>query len=183
MRVAPRQQIALWAGPEQKARFAALAASRGLSQSKLLGLVIDAVLARNPIDSAVEEVRGRARGSDRLSMRLRPGDGKLLRLRARARGMKYTTYAAALIRAHLRVSPPMPLAELAQLERSLAEVSSIAESLRGVGSVMSGGQRDDHPLGLELFTIVPAVERLWQQMREVIKVNILSWEASDGEAS
>jgi hypothetical protein len=38
-------------------------------------------------------------------------------------------------------------------------------------------------LGLELSTIVPAVERLWQQMREVVKVNVLSWEASDGEAS
>ncbi len=43
--------------------------------------------------------------------------------------MKYTTYAAVLIRAHLRAHPPMPLEELAMLERSLAEVSAVAESL------------------------------------------------------
>src|SRR5262245_14026778 len=101
-----------------------------MSQSKLLGLVIDRVLARNPVDSAVEERSCRAGRCDKVSLRLRPGDGKLLRKRAQARGMKYSTYAAALIRAHLRASPPMPLGELAQLERSVAEVSALAKTLR-----------------------------------------------------
>ena len=182
MRSPVRQQIAFWTGAEKKARFAALAGSRGLSQSGLLGLMVDAVLARNPVDAAVEELHGRGGPDDRVSLRLRPGDGKLLRLRAQTRGMKYTTYAAVLIRSHLRVHPPMPLAELAQLERSLANVSAIAESLRGIG-LAPAGSRNDHTLGLELSTIVPAVERLWQHMRELVKANVLSWEASDGEAS
>jgi len=183
MRSPVRQQIAFWTGAEKKARFAALAGSRGLSQSGLLGLMVDAVLARNPLDAAVEELHGRGGQGDRVSLRLRRGDGKLLRQRAQVRGMKYTTYAAVLIRSHLRVHPPMPLAELARLERSLAEVSSIAESLRGIGSAPAGWRGNDHTLGLELSRIVPAVERLWQQMRELVKANVLSWEASDGEAS
>ena len=176
-----RQQIAAWAGPEKKARFAALAASRGLSQSKLLGLVIDAVLARNPIEQAAEKNRGGAGRSDRVSLRLRPGDGRLLRLRAHARGMNYTTYAAALIRAHLRASPPMPLAELAILERSLAEVSALARELRMLGRPRQG---EENPGGdIELSVIVPAVERLLREMRELVRANVLSWEAADGEAS
>jgi len=175
-----RQQIAVWARPEQKARFAALALSRGLSQSRLLGLVIDAVLARNPIEQAAKEnPRGAGRG-DRVSLRLRPGDGRLLRLRAQARGMKYTTYAAALIRAHLRTSAPMPLVELAQLERSLAKVSALAEDLRIVGRPMQS--RDSPAWSIEPSAIVPAVEQLLHQMRELVKANVLSWEASDGEA-
>ena len=177
MRVAPRQQIAAWAAPEQKARFAALAASRGLSQSKLLGLVVDAVLARNPIHSIGEEQPGRAGRGDRVSLRLRPGDGKLLRQRAQARGMKYTTYGAALIGAHLRASPPMPLGELAKLEQSLAAVTVIAESLDQIARAVMQ-ERD-----FELSAIVPAVEGLWRQMRELVKANVLSWEAPDGEAS
>ena len=176
-----RQQIAVWAGPEQKAQFAALAASRGMSQSKLLGLLIDAVLTRNPVDSLSEAQRDKAGRGDRVSLRLRPGDGNLLRQRAQARGMKYSSYAAALIRAHLRVNPPMPLGELVRLERSLAEVSALAEDLRLMGWPM---QAQDNPAcRIEFSAIVPAVERLLRQMREVVKANVVSWEAADGEAS
>ena len=176
-----RSSITAWPGPEKKARFAALAASRGMSQSRLLGLVIDAVLARNRVDSVVEEPTHRPGRGDKVSLRLRPGDGKLLRQRAVARGMRFSTYAAALIRAHLRASPPMPLAELAVLERSLAEVSALAAELRMLGRPRQG---EENPVGdIELSVIVPAVERLLQQMREVVKANVLSWEGADGEAS
>ena len=105
----PHRKIASWASVEVKARFSALAANRGLSESKLLGLVIDAVLARNPIDAGAEQQRGKASRADHISVRLRPGDGTRLRERARARGMNYTTYAAVLIRSHLFSNPPIPL--------------------------------------------------------------------------
>ena len=82
----PHCKIAVWASAELKAGFSALAASRGLSESKLLGLIIDAVVARNPIDAGAEQQKGRAGKGDRISVRLRPGDGTRLRERARARG-------------------------------------------------------------------------------------------------
>src|SRR5258706_7936081 len=94
---AARHQITAWATPDRKGQFAALAASRGLSESKLLGLLIDSVLERNPVDEARDSRNDEARDGDRITLRLRPGDGKLLRLRAHARGMKYTTYTAMLI--------------------------------------------------------------------------------------
>ena len=50
-----RQQIAAWATPDRKAGFAALARSRGLYESKLLGLLIDSVLERNPVEEASYE--------------------------------------------------------------------------------------------------------------------------------
>lgn len=178
-----RQQIAVWARPAQKAQFAALAASRGLSQSRLMGLLVDAVLARNQVDSAAQGQPARAGQGDRVSLRLRPGDGKLLRLRAQARGMKYTTYAAVLIRAHLRADPAMPLDELAKLERSLAEVGAVAESLSQIAQAMTQGGSVDPAWGIELSTILPQVERLWRQMREVVKANVPSWEGADGETS
>jgi hypothetical protein len=174
-----RQQIAFWTSGEKKSRFAALASSHGMSQSKLLGLVIDKVLARNPVDSALEEPSYRAGRGDKVSLRLRPGDGKLLRQRAQARGMKYSTYAAALIRAHLRASPPMPLGELAQLERSVAEVSALAKTLRILGRHTQG--TDDAAWRIELSAVVPAVERVLLQIRELGRANLLSWEADDGE--
>jgi hypothetical protein len=177
----PHCKIAAWASAELKARFSALAASRGLSESKLLGLVIDALLARNPIDAGAEQQKGRAGKGDRISVRLRPGDGTRLRERARARGMSYTTYAAVLIRSHLFTNPPMPLKELSRLESGLAQVSVIAGSLRQIARRVREEELDPQ-LGSFLAAVLPAVEGLWQQMRELAKANVLSWESDHGEA-
>ena len=176
-----RQQIAAWATPERKGQFAALAASRGLSASKLLGLLIDSVLERNPVDGAGDERYGEAGEGDRITLRLRPGDGKWLRLRAQRRGMKYTTYAATLIRAHVRANPPMPAEELARLERGLAEISAIGRRLNQIAGAVREGPSVD-PLRLEVTAVLRALEELRQTLREVVRVNRISWESSDVEA-
>ena len=180
---AARQQITAWATPDRKGQFAALAASRGLSESKLLRLLVDSVLERNPVDEARDDRNGEAGDGDRITLRLRPGDGKWLRLRALARGMKYTTYGAALIRAHVRANPPMPIEELARLERSLAEVSALERRL----SQIARGMRDEHGVdpGLreELAAVLRAVNEVRLALREVVKVNRISWESADAETS
>ena len=180
---AVRQQIAAWATPDRKGQFAALAASRGLSESKLLGLLIDSVLERNPVDEAGDERQREAEEGDRITLRLRPGDGKWLRVRAQRRGMKYTTYAAAVIRAHVRANPPMPLEELARLERALAEISAIGRRFNQIAGIVGKGQDIDSGLRLELAAVIHTVEELRQALREVVKVNRISWESADAEAS
>ena len=183
MRPGARSSLTAWPTRDQKAGFAALALSRGLSESKLLGLLIDSVLERNPVHEADEERQREAEEGDRITLRLRPGDGHSLRLRARQRGMKYTTYAAALIRAHVRASPPMPLKELAQLERSLAEISAIGRRLNQIAGVVREGQGVDSELCVELAAVRQTVEELRQTLREVVRVNRISWESGDVEAS
>jgi len=178
----PHCKIAAWASAEVKARFSALATNRGLSESKLLGLIIDAVLARNPIDAGGERRRGKAGKGDHISVRLRPGDGPRLRERARARGINYTTYAAVVIRSHLFNNPPMPLGELSRLEGGLAQVSAIAGSLRQIAQAVRHKGRLDPELASQLAAVLPAVEGLWQQMRELTKANVLSWESDHGQA-
>ena len=178
-----RQQIAAWATPDRKGQFAALAASRGLSESKLLGLLIDSVLERNPVDAARDVRQREAEEGDRITLRLRPGDGRCLRLRAQRRGMKYTTYAAALIRAHVRANPPMPIEELARLERSLAEISALGRRLNQIAGAVRQGKGAESGLRVELAVVLPAVEELRQALREMVRVNRVSWESGDVEAS
>ena len=180
---AARQQITAWATPERKGQFAALAASRGLSESKLLGLLVDSVLERNPVDDAGDERHGETRDGDRITLRLRPGDGKWLRRRAQARGMKYTTYAAALIRAHVSADPPMPLEELARFERGLAEISAIGCRLNQIAGAGSERLGVDAGLRVEIAAVRQAVEELRQTLREVVKINRISWESTDAKAS
>ena len=182
IRFGSRSSITAWPTPDQKAGFAALAASRGLSESRLLGLLIDSVLERNAVDPAGDEHHGETGEGDRITLRLRPGDGKWLRRRAQTRGMKYTTYAAALIRAHVRANPPMPLEELARLERGLAEISAIGRRLNQIAGAAREGQGVDPGLRVELVAVRQAVEELRQSLREVVKVNRMSWESADAQA-
>ena len=182
-RPAARQQITAWATPERKGQFAALAASRRLSESKLLGLLIESVLKRNPVDEAGDDRNGEAEEVDRITLRLRPGDGKWLRLRAQRRGMKYTTYGAALIRAHVRANPPMPIEELARIERSLAEVSALERRLSQIARGMRDEDGVDPGLREELAAVLRTVNEVRQAAREVVKVNRISWESVDVQAS
>lgn len=174
--------VTAWSTREKKALFAALAASRGLSQSKLLGLIIDSVLARNPVDAGAARREGSGEG-DRITIRLRPGDGKLLRARAHTRGMNFSTYAAALIRAHVRADPPMPLEELARLELGLAHLRAVGRDLDELIRSAEASGSDDPALRLELVTLVQAVERLRQELRGVVKANRISWESANVEAT
>ena len=178
-----RSSITAWPSADQKAGFAALADSRGLSQSKLLGLFIEALLARSPIAQATGQVKGESSERDRITVRLRPGDGKLLRSRAKRRSMNYTTYVAALIRAHVRADPPMPIEELSVLERSLGEVSAISRSLSQLARAAREGQGADAGRLPELESIREALEQLRQSLREVVKANRISWESADAEAA
>ena len=88
MRPSSRSSITAWPTRDQKAGFAALALRRGLSESKLLGLLVDSVLERNPVDQAGDEHHSKVEEGDRITLRLRPGDGQCLRLRAQRRGMR-----------------------------------------------------------------------------------------------
>jgi len=179
----PDSRVVVRATAEKKSRFAALAARRGVSQSGLLRQLMDSVLAHAPVEPAAPERHGETREMHPITVRLRPGDRKLLRARAQRRGMNYTTYAAVLIRAHLRANPPMPLNELAQFERSLAEVSAMARRLTQVALRLQGGLSRDPGLEPNLATVVEAVQRLRQELREVVRVNRISWESADVEVA
>ena len=183
MRPGARSSITAWLTRDQKAGFTALALRRGLSESKLLGLLIDSVLERNPANAARDVRQREAEEGDRITLRLRPGDGQGLRVRAQQRGMKYTTYAAALIRAHLRLDPPMPLEELARLERSLAEISAIGRRINQIAGAVREGQGVDPGLRMDLVAVLRAVEELRRVLREMVKANRISWESGDAEAS
>ena len=96
--------------------------------------------------------------------------------------MNYTTYAAALIRAHLRTDPPMPLAELARLERSLSEVTVIARRLGQIARHLRQAAGDDRSVSLDFASVVEAVRQLRQDVRDVVKANVISWESDDAKA-
>jgi len=160
--------------PAEKARFATLATASGLSESELAMIAIRKVL--DPDDAPPREsVPAPARGpaTDRITIRLRPGDGESIARRAAQRGMKPSGYLAALVRAHVAVSPPLSANELAALKQSVAV-------LAGVGRLLAQAIRPPSSPGLareELQRTRAAVAALEQRTHNLARVALISWES------
>jgi len=117
---------------ETKARFAALAAQQGLTGSALLALLIDKVVAGNTASDAIgsaHRTREMECASDRLTLRLRPGDRTLADAKAAARRMKTSSYLVMLVRTHVRSTPVMPPAELDELKGVVGHLAALGRQL------------------------------------------------------
>jgi hypothetical protein len=94
----PGRSITARPSRAEKARFSTLAHAAGISESRLALLAIRAFVDAEGRPPALEEydtAAERVRATDRITIRLRPGDGAIIARRARERGVKTVTYLAA----------------------------------------------------------------------------------------
>ena len=178
MGTAARARIGLWTCPEKKARFAALAASRGMTETALLTLLVDHVLQANPQARTVTDDDGGA-STDRMTLRLRPGDRPLVEARAAARGMKPSSYLVALVRAHVRSQAPLPTAELDLLKSAVGELSAVGRALGQVARGTIAGADASAGLAAAVGEAASRVETVRRTVAELVRVNLMSWEAGD----
>jgi hypothetical protein len=162
------------ASAEEKQRFAALAAARGLPESALALHAIRAVIARGT-DSLHPSARAplRVPATGRITVRLRPGDAEWIARRAAQRGMKPSTYFAALARAHLAVNPPLATDELMALKQSVGV-------LAGLGRLLAQAIRSPSAPGIEreeLQRTRAAVTALEQRTDDLARAALISWES------
>ena len=67
--------------------------------------------------------------TDRITIRLRPGDGEWITHRAAQRGMKRSAYLSALVRAHIAQNPPLAANELSALKLSVVVLAGLGRLL------------------------------------------------------
>jgi predicted DNA binding CopG/RHH family protein len=82
-------------------RFKALALRCGVSESALALVAIRNLLGPDEEKSETPTATERIAATDRITIRLRPGDGAAIARRAAGRGMKASGYLSALVRAHV----------------------------------------------------------------------------------
>lgn len=176
----PRQpSIATRSTPETKARFAALAASRGQSVATFLEHVIEAVLEHNPVVASGGTTADEEGVSGRMSIRLRSGDRELLNVRAAQRGMKSASYVAMLIHAHVRRGAPLPLGELNELKAAVGALSAVGRNLNQLVRTAHMGEMGDAALRKTLDDVSGQLAEVRDQVASLIRVNLESWEAGD----
>jgi hypothetical protein len=176
----PGVSITARPSPAEKARFSTLAHAAGISESRLALMAIRAFVdaeGRTQAPADYDPAAERVRATDRITIRLRPGDGAVIVRRARARGVKTATYLAAMARAHIAADPPLFAHELAALKESIATLSELGLLL---------GRNARSPAlsapGLEevrqiLSRTRAALAALEQRTHDFAKAALMAWES------
>ncbi|HEY6644526.1 hypothetical protein [Povalibacter sp.] len=175
------RRISTWVPAQTKARFAALARQRGLSESALMKRLLEQalVIAEGGAAPSLPE-EARLPRSQRLSIRLVPGDRVLLRERAAARSLAAASYVSLLIRAHLRAVAPLPTTELRALRECVAELAAIGRNLNQW--VRSGGEAAHlRPGNLQVMNMLKLCESLRDHVRALMRTNLHSWQCGHGD--
>ena len=161
---------------EEKRQFSDLAAARGISEARLALIAIRAVLDSLPPTPPTAAAIGRSAATDRITIRLRPGDAEAIARRAVLRGIKASTYLSALVRAHVAANPPLTTDELATFKKGVLVLGA-------VGRVLADRARNSHRTELsrelreEITQTRLAIAALERRLSEFAQAAIRSWES------
>jgi hypothetical protein len=176
------KRMGVWLTAAQAEGIRALAQSRGIALCQLIRDALQATLDRSnprpassishrPDDGSVPIIR------HKMTIYLRPGDVRLLCQRAHTRGMRPSTYTAAVMRAHLRVQPPMPSAELLAIKQAARELGDIARDLRHLVDLALQNKWCTTELTAQLATITEQTTHFRAALSKLIQANLISWES------
>jgi hypothetical protein len=170
----PLPSITVRLSARDKEWFSNLARSRSVSESALALAVIRSIPDSGCLDPNATGPRTPA--TDRMTIRLRPGDGQAIAWRASERAMKPSAYVAALVRAHLAANPPLASSELAALKKSIVVLAGagtlLAQTARN--PALSGpGLEDVRQLLNRTRVALAALER---RTHEFTQKALISWE-------
>lgn len=164
--------------PAEKQRFAELAARRGLSECALAVATLRALLI--PGTSSVVNLPSPSRreaATDRITIRLRPGDGAALEARATRRRMKTSTYLAAVARSHIAADTVLTAEELQTVKQAvvvLAGVGRVLSRIARCGSQEGSLPPDVRQALAQTRSVVAAVE---QRTSDLARAALRSWES------
>jgi hypothetical protein len=169
---------------ETKARVRRLAERDGITESALLRQLLDVVLrTAGPDEPQMLPPTEKVNRDARLNVRLEPEDWRLLRERAKGRGMRSATYLSYLARAHLRGACPLPKAEYTLLKQSVEQLASVGRNLNQIARSMNQGGRDTGPGQAELAAMLKLVRELKDHFRTLLDANEKSWRTGHATTS
>lgn len=160
----------------QKARVRSLCRQKGSTESAFVRQVMEtAALGARGIPCASDAPTARFRRSCRVSVRIRPDDGLLLRERARRHNLSISAYAARLVSDHVQAQLPLPTAELQALRTSIDEINTLGRDLNDVARALHRRERVHGPTNGELKALFAALVRLHERYKALVIANKSSW--------
>jgi uncharacterized protein (DUF1778 family) len=166
--------IAARVTPEMKSLLRVLAEREQKTVSAVVRQLLEVVLRTSTVGGITRpNDEPKANRETRVSVRLDPNDGLLLKERAAARCVPPATYVAALVRSHLRGITPLLKEDRLALDRVVAELTAVGRNLNQVARALNHGQnvaprRDD----------VQAMLRVCGALRDHVKALLAANEKS-----
>lgn len=161
----------------EKERFATLAASRGMSESTLALIAIRSLLDCNDVGETNAAPARPERSTDRITIRLRPGDRRVINERASRRGMKASTYLAALVRAHIAANPPLTNEELGAYKQGVILLAGLGRLLARLSRDAARAGRIPQDLQQELSRTRAVIAGLEKRTHDLARAALMSWES------
>ncbi|MGA6981450.1 MAG: hypothetical protein WBZ11_07870, partial [Candidatus Sulfotelmatobacter sp.] len=119
----------------------------------------------------------REAATDRITIRLRPGDGSALEARAARRRMKTSTYLAALVRSHIAADTVLTADELDSVKKAVVVLAGVGRLLSRIArcSIQGGSLSPETRQALaQTRSVVAAVE---QRTSDLARAALRSWES------
>lgn len=165
---------------EMKAALHGAAQRQQLTESALLKRILELMLQAAPVpDADVESPAYPARRA-RLYVRLRADDWASLRERAATRNMAPATYAANVLRTHLRGRAQLLHTELAMVKESVQELRAIGVNLNQLAQVANRDGRVSGPTRENLSAFLKICSGLRDHIAALVRANAKSWGGADG---
>ena len=164
--------------PEEKRRFAELAATRGLSECGLAVVTLRALLIPGTSSTVnVPSASAREAATDRITIRLRPGDGAALEARAARRRLKTSTYLAALVRSHIAADTVLTAHELETVKQAVVVLAGVGRVLSRIARCDSQGAALSPEVRQALAQTRSVVAAVEQRISDLARAALRSWES------
>lgn len=165
-----------------KQRFQALAVHQRSTESALLRRMVElSVQAVTPQSITALSTRQRTQERDqRVTIRLRTEDQRLLQARAAARGLAPATYVSLLVRSHLNAVVPLPEEELKAFKSSLRELAITRRYAQALVQIANKNGKLTGPHSQEVIAMIKVLEATHTRIKALLVANLKSWETGHG---
>jgi hypothetical protein len=148
-----------------------------MSESTLALVAIRSLLGCNDGSATNAASARRERSTDRVTVRLRPGDRRAINERASRRGIKASTYLAALVRAHIATNPPLTEDELGAYKHGVVLLAGLGRLLTRISRDAAQAGRVPQDLQRELIRTHAAIAALEKRTHDLARAALVSWES------
>lgn len=174
--VATHAFIACRVPTETKARFRRAAEQQGLNESALFRQLLQVAIGGSaPIEESPAPQPDRPGREDQVHVRLTADDRRLLKERAKARGIASATYVSLLVRSHFSGRAPLPKAEYLLLRQTVLELAAIGRNLNQIARAINLKGSGALPGRAEVLAMLKVAEALRDHIKELLKANQSSW--------
>jgi hypothetical protein len=163
-----------------KAALHAAAQRQQLTESALLKRILELMLQTAPVPQAEIESPADPVRRARLYVRLTADDWASLRERAATRNMAPATYAANVLRTHLRGRAQLLQAELAMVKEAVRELRAIGVNLNQIALIANRDGRTSGPTREDLAAFLKICTGMRDHIAALVRANAKSWGGSDG---